>query len=107
MKVERDEITGKLEIVTVRNDGIRLVNLSELDHSITAAIREVRQSRNGSPDIKFYSKLHALYLLGKHYGLFANENSKPDGRNDQDIAGALAAAIKRVEEKDARDRRSH
>ncbi len=60
-------------------DGVRLKDSGELTHDQAAAVAEVSETTNlhgGSIKIKTHDKVKALELLGRHLGVFAEDNKQ-------------------------------
>lgn len=64
-----------LIIKNIFSNHVRLIDSSELDESIAAAIAEVRQSPTGGLSIKLHDKQAALVNIGKHIGMFIERKS--------------------------------
>jgi phage terminase small subunit len=65
----KNETTGIIESV----NGIVLKGSDKLPASVTAAISEISQTRDGSLKVKLHDKLAALEKLGRHVGLFPQQ----------------------------------
>jgi phage terminase small subunit len=84
--------------------GVHLLDAADLPKHVTAAISEVKQTKEGL-SVKFHSKTAALDALGKHLGMFKDkvEITGKDGGpvetkelSNRDRAKALAALLAKV-----------
>lgn len=57
------------DAVTVKRGRVRIADTNELDDDVTAAISEIRQTKDGV-SVKFHDKQAALLALAKHAGMF-------------------------------------
>ena len=62
------------------------------DPAVGAAIANLEATPKGVK-VKFYDKLKALELLGKHLGMFAGDGAEPEGNN---LLDAILAATREV-----------
>jgi phage terminase small subunit len=76
ISVEENDDDGSAQVRMVVKNELLVINSSELDDEVAAAIQEVRRHADGSITVKFHPKLPALVKLGEHMGLFSGESAE-------------------------------
>ena len=76
----------------VRDDKLMVKPTGELNREAGAAIASIERTSNGLK-MKFYDKLKALELLGKHMGMFDGRGAQ-EGSNGNNLLEAIVAASK-------------
>ena len=77
-KIGFSDATKAIRIVKGK---VRVTNTADLDEDTRAAISSISQTitlNGGSIGIKFHDKKGSLELLGKHLGIFSDEDETPD-----------------------------
>ena len=73
------------DFLAVEQGALVIRDTGELSHSQTAAVASMEKT-GGGVKLKFYDKLKALELLGRHYGLFEGGGT---GGGESNLLGAL------------------
>lgn len=81
------------DFLAVEDGAVVIRSTDKLTPEQAAALCSVEKSAGGIK-VKFYDKLKALELLGKHMGLF--ENGQPPGKKENDFMKAFLESSKEV-----------
>ena len=76
----KDSETGEAQIA----QGVELIESADLPPNVTAAISEVRKTKEGI-SIKFHDKLGALEKIGKELGMFIDRKEVRHGRTLEEL----------------------
>ena len=68
------------ELLTVKDGALTVGDTAELSEELQCAVAAVEKSPGGIK-VKFYDKLKALELLGKHLGMFAGTGQEVEDNN--------------------------
>jgi Terminase small subunit len=83
------------QVVEWGPDWVKFKSSSEFSADDAATISEMSQTQDGRFRVKLHSKLEALYMLGRHLGLY--DAAQKPAQTPQDQFGAVDVAEMRAE----------
>ena len=83
------------DCLRVEDNGLVLKSSKELTPEVGAAIASIERSSSGVK-VKFYDKLKALELLGRHMGMFEGLQDRGEQEKNNLLEAILAATEKEV-----------
>ncbi len=87
------------DCLSVEDNALVLKPSKEMTPEVSAAIASIERSSSGVK-VKFYDKLKALELLGRHMGMFDGTQDRGEQEKNNLLEAILAATEKEVETDD-------